>query len=114
MANEEQEILGGHVAQWVAAVLAQEVRCTPAVDIYDDGQELLVLAEMPGVTIEGLEVYLEGQLLHIEGTQVEAEGPALHFVRALRLPFAVDSRRLRIEVANGVASIRLARGVPTT
>jgi HSP20 family molecular chaperone IbpA len=91
----------------------------PAVDIVETSDELLVLADMPGVTPEGLDVRLEGDVLTISGRPKgdEYEGlKPLHveysvggFHRRFTLGETIDRERIKAELRNGVLQLHLPK-----
>jgi HSP20 family protein len=91
----------------------------PSVDILETPEELLVLADMPGVPPEGLDVRLEGDVLTISGRpkSEEYEGlKPLHveynvggFHRRFTLGETVDRDAIKAELRNGVLRLRLPK-----
>jgi HSP20 family molecular chaperone IbpA len=91
----------------------------PAVDIVETPEELLVLADMPGVTPETLDIRLEGDVLTISGRpkSEEYEGlKPLHveysvggFHRRFTLGETVDRDRIKAELKNGVLRLHLPK-----
>jgi HSP20 family molecular chaperone IbpA len=91
----------------------------PAVDIFETAEELLVLADMPGVTPEGLDVRLEGDVLTIDGRPKpeEYEGlKPLHveynvggFHRRFTIGETIDRDGIKAEIRNGVLRLRLPK-----
>ena len=91
----------------------------PTVDILETPEELLVLADMPGVTPEGLDVRLEGDVLTISGRpqSEEYEGlKPLHveyglggFHRRFTLGETIDRERIKAELRNGVLQLHLPK-----
>src|SRR5512147_2514668 len=71
----------------------------PPVDIYEEGETLVVLADLPGVRKEGLEVKVEQGILTIEGrvdrttpgTILRREFNFVSFYRQFRITEAVDT-----------------------
>lgn len=86
-------------------------RVAPPVDIYENQDEILLVADFPGVPKDGLSVRLDRSELLIEGTQ-ESEWeslPRLAFSRAFRVPNTVDPKGVRAELNRGVLTVRLAK-----
>jgi HSP20 family protein len=91
----------------------------PALNIWEDGQNVFVEAEMPGVKIEQIEISVTGDqlTLHGEGPRDEKEGATCHrrerecgaFSRVVRLPAAIDAARVEAELKNGVLTIVLPK-----
>jgi len=94
----------------------------PRVDIVETGDALEVLADMPGVTRDGVEVTLEQRVLTVRGrAEVPApEGMApLHleyepgdYERAFALSDAVDPAGIEARVRGGVLHLRLPKAGP--
>jgi HSP20 family protein len=92
----------------------------PAFNVWEEGEELFVEAELPGLDLKDLEIYVTGgNTLTIQGErkQVENEKGIWHrqervygrFVRSLTLPFSVDSEKVDARFENGVLKLTLSR-----
>lgn len=92
---------------------AEVVTITPPVDIYENQDEILVVADFPGVPKDALAVRLDRSDLVIEGTQAapgaQSGAPALAFSRVFRVPNTVDPNRVSAELSQGVLRVRLAK-----
>ncbi len=82
-------------------------------NVYEEGDNLVVEAQMPGVRPEDVEITAEGGMLTIRGhTKAEQERKDRNylirehregiFVRSLRLPETVDADRAQASFDNGV------------
>ena len=106
-----------------AAAPAQEVTrqpdryAVPLVDIYEEEDKLVVLADLPGVKKDGLSVQVEQGILTIEG-KVERDTPGtvlsreftlVPFFRQFRITEAIDSDRIRASLKNGVLRLELPK-----
>jgi HSP20 family molecular chaperone IbpA len=99
---------------------SQEVFAPPPVDIYEDDQGLVVVADVPGVEPGTLDVRVENGLLTIHGrTQDAATGTLIHreyeltgFFRQFQLPEEIDAARIAADVQQGVLTLRLPRAAP--
>lgn len=91
-----------------------------AMDVVQDGDDLIVHASLPGVDPDDIQVTLEDGLLTIEGEtgseSEEQKGDYLlrerrfgRFHRALRLPNSVDSEKAQPSYANGVLTITVPK-----
>jgi HSP20 family protein len=80
-----------------------EVR-EPLVDVFEEEQHALVIAEMPGIDREHLSVNVEGDILLIEATS-----PTKKYRKELLLPFVPNAAGIAITCNNGVVEIRLPR-----
>jgi|GraSoiStandDraft_60_1057301.scaffolds.fasta_scaffold388386_1 HSP20 family protein len=96
---------------------AEEVFGAPPVDIFEDEDGLVVLADLPGVASEGLDIRVEQRILTITAhAQPAPSGTALHreyeltnFFRQFQLPEEVDTARIQAELKQGVLTLRLPR-----
>ena len=96
----------------------EEVKLTPPVDIYDADDEVVLLADMPGVRAEDLEVHLDRGTLTIRG---KAEDPATdgeevvrefrlgEYWRAFTLGEDIDTGKITAELRDGVLSLHLPK-----
>lgn len=75
----------------------------PLVDVFDETDEVVVTAELPGVLESDVSVTFEDGAMKIE-TLGER-----HYVKALDLPAAVDPRTLKQSYNNGVLELRIAK-----
>jgi HSP20 family protein len=93
---------------------------TPAVDVIDNKDKLIIKAELPGFKREDLEVSLHENNLVISGQrQCEDEKREGEFYRCERyygkfhrsipLPGAVDSSKIEAQYRDGVLSVRLPK-----
>lgn len=93
---------------------------TPSVDVVETGDDVIVLADLPGVDPAGLDVSLAGNMLTIKGTKPVtpiAEGHVVHanerahgkFTRSVPLPAPVNPEIVSAEARDGVLRIRLAK-----
>ena len=108
---------------WNTGARAPEVdggRWDVAMDVVQDGDDLIVRASVPGVDPDDIQVTLEDGLLTIEGETgsetEEQKGDYLlrerrfgRFHRALRLPSSVDAENAEPSYANGVLTITVPK-----
>jgi HSP20 family protein len=92
----------------------------PAVNVWEEGDAVFVEAELPGLDLKDLEIYVTGgNQLTVKGErkpftpeqgvwhrQERAYG---HFTRSLTLPFPVDADKVDARLENGVLLVRLAK-----
>jgi HSP20 family protein len=92
---------------------------TPAVDIIERKNDILLLADMPGVDENGLDITVEKRALTIYG-KVEAEAPEKHtlvsseygigdYQRAFTLSDEVDTENIQATIRNGVLRLVLPK-----
>jgi HSP20 family protein len=91
----------------------------PAVNVYAGPDGIAVVAELPGVEKDELEVQAHQDTLTLRGTRrPAAERPeAYHrrergagaFTRSLQLPYRIDPERIAAQLENGVLRLSLPR-----
>src|SRR5438876_6615216 len=92
----------------------------PAVNVWEDADNVFVEAELPGLDLKDLEIYVTGgnQLtLKGERKRQTPEKAVFHrqersfgaFTRVLTLPFAVNSEKVEARLENGVLWVKLAK-----
>lgn len=93
---------------------------SPAVDILETEDELVLLAEMPGVAREGVSVDLENGILTVAGRMrpraLDKEFRALarefepgHFSRSFALADEIDAQKIEATMSRGVLRLRLPK-----
>ena len=98
----------------------ESVGWTPACDIYEDGEEILVRAELAGVEPKDVEIGFENGVLTLKGErklEKETARENYHrlelsygtFTRAFSLPATIDSENIRAESKQGVLLIHLPK-----
>ncbi len=89
----------------------------PAVDIFESDENLTLMADMPGVDKEGLDVKLEKGVLTINGeVNMESRGKTLlqeftsaNYYRQFKLSEHIDAEMTTAELANGVLTLRIPK-----
>jgi HSP20 family protein len=93
---------------------------TPAVDIDETDKEMVIAAELPGVSDKDVEVSLAGDILTIKGEKraerEEKNGDTTYmerrfgsFSRSVRLPFEVKDEKVDARFKDGVLTIHLPK-----
>ncbi len=93
---------------------------SPAVDIFETEQEIVLKAEVPGVTKEQVHVEVDGGVLQMRGErkfEKEVKEESYHrveraygaFQRAFSLPDSVDPDKVRAEIKDGILEVRLGK-----
>ncbi len=93
---------------------------TPAVDIYETENSLIVTAEIPGVSEKDIDVRIENNQLVIKGErkfEKETKEENYHrieriygnFYRSFSLPNTVDTEKVKAEYKNGVLKIAIGK-----
>lgn len=118
--NDLDRQFTGFLESWPAlAERALPARTYPAVNLWEDGDSLLLEAEMPGLKSENLTISVVGNELTLQGSRedVGQEGTSFHrrergagsFTRVLRLPYAIDSANVQAELHDGVLKVTLPK-----
>jgi HSP20 family protein len=89
----------------------------PAVDVYENADEILLVADLPGVASDALKVDLDnGELLleatrtgDSEGRMVESEYGDCTFQRRFALPAGIDAAKVAADLRNGVLELHLPK-----
>ncbi len=92
----------------------------PAVDIYEEGDNIIVQAELPGVTKDGISVDVKDRVLTIKGERsaendvqedkyVRRERVYGQYRRAFTLPADVDPESVKAEYNDGVLKIMVPK-----
>lgn len=94
----------------VSATRAREVPLP--VDIYEGTDELLLLADLPGVEPDGLSVSFEAPELKIEGRRGAGDSASV-YTRTFRVSEQIDPNGISAELSAGVLKLRLAKAAHT-
>lgn len=92
----------------------------PAFNVWADENGAVVTSELPGVTLQDLEITVSGRNIGIRGTRSEEEPgenrrstrrerPAGAFERTIQMGFQIDAEKVEAKLANGVLEISLPR-----
>jgi HSP20 family protein len=92
----------------------------PAVNMWEDREHVYVQAELPGLDLKDLEIYVTGgNQLSLKGSRKPAtpEKGVWHrqerafgdFERVLTLPYTVDAEKVEARFENGILLIQLAK-----
>lgn len=91
---------------------------SPAVDILEKDGDLILRAELPGMTENQIELKIEGNTLTLKGERkMESEDKKSNyhrvesyygsFMRTFRLPDTVDTEKISADYKNGVLTVTL-------
>jgi HSP20 family protein len=93
---------------------------SPAVDIYETENELVLKADLPDVDPKNVGIQVENSTLTLKGErkfEQEKNGKGFHriersygsFVRAFSLPETVDSEHIKADYKNGVLTVTIQK-----
>ena len=98
---------------------AKEHPVAPAIDVFEDAGGITLLADMPGVSRENLDVRLDGETLTVEGAldldlpqdmrAVWAEVQVPKFRRVFTLSRELDAGRIEANMKDGVLRLRVPK-----
>ena len=93
--------------------------CTPPIDIFDNGEGLVLRADLPGVSGDSLELQVQDNKLTLFGRvadQAPADAQLIHqeyrvgdYLRSFILSEDVDHDRIAAKLVNGVLEVNLPR-----
>lgn len=91
----------------------------PAIDVFEDASGITLLADMPGVPKDQLELNVEGEALLIEGSvqprtpdgleAIYAEVRAPRYRRSFTLSRELDTSRIEANLKDGVLRLRIPK-----
>jgi len=89
----------------------------PAVDILESQEELKVIADVPGVNKEGLQIKVENGILTLEGKMdytsrqdtLFREFAPVTFFRQFEISEAIDPEKIQADLKNGVLTVKLPK-----
>lgn len=92
-------------------------RIAPVVDIYENEEEILLHADMPGVTKENVTVNVDNGKLEITGTRhLQTRGTSnwqefadVEYRRVFAVPQSIDVARVNAELKEGVLRLHLPK-----
>lgn len=119
--SEVDRLCGGFFEAFSPAELFSPFVCHafPAVNVWEDDRTLFAEAELPGVRMDDIEVYVVGDELTIKGerkggpdenvTHRRRERTVGSFSRVLRLPAEVDVNKVHATLRDGLLTITLPK-----
>jgi HSP20 family protein len=89
----------------------------PPVDIYENEEALIVIADLPGVDKEGVDIRIEDNMLTIKGnakytqpsTILRQEFSLNNYYRQFQLSNEVDQSKISAESKNGVLTLKIPK-----
>ena len=90
---------------------------TPVVDIFENDEEILLHADMPGVAKKDLTVYIDNGTLDITGTRETLKSGAadweefdsVEYRRTFSVPQSIDVEKIDAQLKNGVLKLHLPK-----
>jgi HSP20 family protein len=91
----------------------------PPLNVFRQGDDLVVITELPGIDRDDVEVQVQGDRIRIAGKKAiqYQDGASLHrreriagtFDRSIAIPVEVDADRVKAEYRNGILALLLPR-----
>ncbi len=90
---------------------------TPSVDIYENDQEILLIADMPGVHKDNVTVNIDNGTLSISGVRrMDNQGATtweeftdVEYARNFSIPQTIDVEKVKAELKDGVLTLHLPK-----
>lgn len=119
MNNETLDNSGGIATAPTAELTRSGQYFRPRVDIVEDSQELQILADMPGVSADSVDIDFEDGALTIHGRVPNRRGENVKFLleeydigdfyRVFQIGEAIDGTKISAEYADGVLTVHLPK-----
>lgn len=108
--------------RWHGVGLDEFETVTPSVDIYEEGNELVMRADLPGLEKKDVDISVTNNYLTISGERKKEEKvekgsyffyERTHgsFYRRFELPYGIDVDKIKAHMENGVLEVRLPKTV---
>lgn len=91
----------------------------PRTNLHDAGNQLELLAEVPGMSKDDLNIKIQGNYLEISGTRKtdapekykvhRVEREAVSFTRSFTLPADINTEKVEASLKNGILSLKLPK-----
>jgi HSP20 family molecular chaperone IbpA len=94
-----------------AEKLGDRATYAPPVDIYENKDEILIVADVPGVTAEGLAINLDRDQLTIDARRAHVLGTdeGVDYRRVFVVPNGVEAEKINASLQNGVLRLSLPK-----
>lgn len=121
MTEQELKIQEKKTAQPGDESTKSETYFAPHVDIFETDCEVTVIADMPGVTVEGIDLALEENILTLQGHRAPQQQTGRiileeyengHYLRRFTVAETIDQEKIEASLADGVLTVRLPKAAP--
>ncbi len=93
------------------------ISAVPAVDIYENNDEILLQADMPGVLKDDLSINIDNGTLSLSGVRkLQSKGVAnweefadVEYIRTFSVPQTIDVEKVKAELKQGVLKLHLPK-----
>lgn len=117
--RDEVDRVFGNVLRELPGFVAAQAGVFPPLNVWEDKENVYAEAELPGLKLDDLEVFVKGAELTLGGERKEeaAEGAGYHrrergmgrFSRTVRLPVEVNADKVEATLSNGVLNLKLPK-----
>jgi len=118
--KEMDQVFGEFFGRTPFTMAATEAMWSPLVDVHETKDSFLLMAELPGVKQDDIQVSVEGDTLTLKGErkrETEVKEDQYHriersygrFERSILLPSVVDASRVKATYREGVLEIQLPK-----
>ena len=80
----------------------------PVCDIYENADEYLIVAEMPGVEQQAVDLRLDRTRLTIEADRSNGDA-VTHYARVFEVPATIDAARISAKLSEGLLAVHLPK-----
>jgi len=91
----------GNIRETAKGPVVEEVR-EPIVDVFDEEDHILVIAELPGVSEDKIKIELTGDILNLTASDTDKK-----YAKEILLPSKVKPSSLKTTYKNGILEIKL-------
>ena len=91
----------GNIRETAKGPVVEEVR-EPIVDVFDEEDHILVIAELPGVSEDKIKIELTGDILNVTASDTDKK-----YAKEILLPSKVKPPSLKTTYKNGILEIKL-------
>lgn len=82
---------------------------TPPVDIFENSEEILLLADVPGATAERVSIDVEREQLRLVAQASGSDGTTIEYRRLFRIGTGVSADRIDANLKDGVLTVKLPK-----
>ncbi|OQX08932.1 MAG: heat-shock protein Hsp20 [Desulfobulbaceae bacterium A2] len=122
MNDNELKVLPKQEVQQQGESTKPEKYYVPAVDIYESEESVTVVAEMPGVSREGITIELEENVLTLQGAMLADEPREMrallreyepgHYLRRFTVAETIEQQGITASLCDGMLTVVLPKAVP--
>jgi HSP20 family protein len=92
-----------------AEKMAERATYAPPVDIYENKDEILIVADVPGVTRDDLAIHFDKDQLTIQAHRPAVSEQAFDYQRTFVVPRGIDVERIGATLLAGVLKLTLPK-----